>query len=221
MKRKAAIIHTTPVTIPVIGKLVEKYCGDIEIVNLLDDSMLPEINRAGKITEGVKYRLNTLLLLAQTMKADAVLCACSSIGGALEEGGGLLTIPVLRIDAPMAEKAARYTRIGVAATLQSTLGPTTELIERRALQAGNKITIETDVIEGAGELLSSGRGEEYDLIVGDRLRALLERNEAVVLAQASMARAVEGMGEAEKERFLTSPDSGVLALSRVLAETER
>ena len=77
MKRKTAVIHTTPVTIPVISKLAEKYCGDMEIVNLLDDSMLPEINRAGIITEGVKYRLNTLLVLAQSMKADWVFCACS------------------------------------------------------------------------------------------------------------------------------------------------
>ena len=72
MKRKTAVIHTTPVTIPVISKLAEKYCGDMEIVNLLDDSMLPEINRAGIITEGVKYRLNTLLAPALPGKRGGI-----------------------------------------------------------------------------------------------------------------------------------------------------
>ena len=38
-------------------------------------------------------------------------------------------------------------------------------------------------------LLSQGKGEEYDRIVGERLRSLGERNEVVVLAQASLARA--------------------------------
>lgn len=215
MKRKTAVIHTTPVTIPVISKLAEKYCGGMEIVNLLDDSMLAEINRAGGITEGVKYRLNTLLVIAQSMKADCVFCACSSIGGAFEEGGELLSIPVLRIDEPMAQQAAQYARVGVAATLQSTLGPTTELIRRKALQAGREVRIETQVIEGAGALLTQGRGEEYDRIVGERLRSLGEKNEVVVLAQASMARAVEGFEREERKRFLTSPDSGVRALGEM------
>lgn len=218
MKRKAAVIHTTPVTIPVIRELAEKYCGDMEIVNLLDDSMLSEINRAGKITEGVKYRLNTLLVLAQSMKADCVFCACSSIGGAFEEGEALLSIPALRIDEPMAGQAAQYKRIGVAATVQSTLGPTTELIRRKARLAGREIRIETDVIEGAGALLSQGKGEEYDRMVGERLCALGERNEVVVLAQASMARAAEGLAEKERKRFLTSPESGVRALGRMFAK---
>ena len=76
--KKIAVIHTTPVTIPKLKKLLAAAAGQgkaVEVVNLLDDSMLPEINREGQITEGVKYRLNSLLLLAQTTGADAILCA--------------------------------------------------------------------------------------------------------------------------------------------------
>lgn len=123
---KIAVIHTTPVTIPTLKKLLAAAVGQgeaIEVVNLLDDSMLPEINREGRITEGVKYRLNSLLLLAQTTGADAILCACSSIGGLAEEGRAIVNIPVFRIDEPMAGLAAGYTRVGVAATLQSTIFP--------------------------------------------------------------------------------------------------
>ena len=86
--KKIAVIHTTPVTIPTLKKLLDTAAGQgeaVEVVNLLDDSMLPEINREGQITEGEKYRLNSLLLLAQTTGADAILCACSSIGGLAEE----------------------------------------------------------------------------------------------------------------------------------------
>ncbi len=64
-------------------------------------------------------------------------------------------------------------------------------------------------------LLSQGKGEEYDRIVGERLRSLGERNGVVVLAQASMARAVEGFEREERKRFLTSPDSGVRALGEL------
>ena len=66
---KIAVIHTTPGNHTHVGKAARCGCGTgeaVEVVNLLDDSMLPEINREGQITEGVKYRLNSLLLLAQT-----------------------------------------------------------------------------------------------------------------------------------------------------------
>ena len=62
--KKVAVIHTTPVTIPTLKKLLTDNRRpdeeEIEVINFLDDSMLPEINRLGHPSEGVKYRLNTL-----------------------------------------------------------------------------------------------------------------------------------------------------------------
>lgn len=215
--KKIVVIHTTPVTIPTLKELIEKELGDCEVVNLLDDSMLPEINAAGRMTEAVRYRLYSLLTLAGTMKPDAVLCACSSIGGLIDDGRCLLPVPVLRIDEPMAEKAVQAgSRIGVAATLQSTLGPTCELIERKAKEAGKTVTISSRVIEGAGALLSAGDGAGYDALVSGELRKLAKENDVVVLAQASMARAAAGMTGEEKEKLLTSPESGVKALAKRL-----
>ncbi|EGN42446.1 hypothetical protein HMPREF0994_01246 [Lachnospiraceae bacterium 3_1_57FAA_CT1] len=222
--KKVAVIHTTPVTIPTLKKLLTENRRpdeeEIEVINFLDDSMLPEINRLGHPSEGVKYRLNTLLLLCQTTGADAVLCACSSIGGLVEEGSSLVGIPVFRIDEPMARLAAGYSRIGVAATLHSTIMPTTELIRRKAVMVGNEISIRSTVIENVGNLLAENKGDLYDEMVGEQLRLLLEENEVVVLAQASMARAVEKWPEEEKSRCLTSPVSGVEAVRDYLRKKE-
>ncbi len=190
----------------------------MEVINLLDDSMLPEINQSGKITPDVRYRLHTLMLLAQSAGADAVLCACSSIGGIFEEGRALLSIPALRIDEPMAERAVAFRKVGVAATLQSTIGPTTELILCKAAALGREVAVDAKVIDNVGTLLAEGREARYDQIVGDELRKLAWNNDVVVLAQASMARAVAGFGEEERQRFLTSPVSGVAALAKRLAE---
>ncbi len=192
----------------------------MEVINLLDDSMLPEINQSGKITPDVRYRLHTLMLLAQSAGADAVLCACSSIGGIFEEGRALLSIPALRIDEPMAERAVAFRKVGVAATLQSTIGPTTELILCKAAALGREVAVDAKVIDNVGTLLAEGREARYDQIVGDELRKLAWNNDVVVLAQASMARAVAGFGEEERQRFLTSPVSGVAALAKRLAEID-
>lgn len=218
--KKVAVIHTTPVTIPALKKEILAACGQVEVINLLDDSMLPEINQSGKITPDVRYRLHTLMLLAQSAGADAVLCACSSIGGIFEEGRALLSIPALRIDEPMAERAVAFRKVGVAATLQSTIGPTTELILCKAAALGREIVVDAKVIDNVGTLLAEGREARYDQIVGDELRKLAWNNDVVVLAQASMARAVAGFGEEERQRFLTSPVSGVAALAKRLAEID-
>lgn len=215
--KKVVVIHTTPVTIPLLKELIRQEVGECEVVNLLDDSMLPEINEAGRVTEGVRYRLYSLLALAGTLKPDAVLCACSSIGGLIDDGRSLLSVPVLRIDEPMAAAAVKAGRkIGVAATLQSTIEPTCALIERKAKEAGADSMMTSAVIEGAGALLAAGDGAGYDALVSAELRTLAAKNDVVVLAQASMARAIAGMEETERKKFLTSPVSGVKALAEVL-----
>lgn len=214
--KKVAVIHTTPVTIPALKKEILAACGQVEVINLLDDSMLPQINQAGKITPDVRCRLHMLMLLAQSAGADIILCACSSIGGIFEEGRAVLSIPALRIDEPMAERAAAFTKIGVAATLQSTIGPTTELIARKAAELGREIAIDAKLIENVGSLLAEGKEAEYDRIVGSALKSLTQNNDVVVLAQASMARAAAGFDEEERRHFLTSPVSGVAALAAEL-----
>lgn len=210
--KKLAILHTTPVTIPSMKELVKERTDQVEVINLLDDSMLPEINRAGKMTEEVRERIGLMVRLAEKAGADAFLSACSSIGGAVEEQTAHTLLPVYRIDMPMARQAAVHEKIGVAATLRSTIEPTCELIERLARQAGRSPQMESVVIEGAGELLNEGKTEEYDRVVRAALEKLAERNDIVVLAQASMARAVAGLPEEERTRYLTSPVSGVEAV---------
>lgn len=218
--KKIVILHTTPVTIPTLSELCKKKISGCEVVNFLDDSILPEINRDRKITEGVRYRLYSLLAMAETTKADAVLCACSSIGGVMEEGAALVRIPVVRIDEAMAREAvAAGCKIGVAATLASSLEPTSVLIEKTAAAQKKAIRIQSRLIEGAGDLLSAGQGQEYDALLARELTALLAENDVVVLAQASMARSLSVLSPELCGKFLTSPESGVENLRRILEES--
>lgn len=214
--KKLVIIHTTPATIPSLGQLVGNLSQPWQVANLLDDSILPEINQAGAITPGVRARLYTQLAMAQTLKPDAILCACSSIGGVIEEGSSFCSVPVLRIDGPMAEAAVNAgSRIAVLAALPSTLGPTTDLILRKAKAAGKTPEVTSHVVEGAGALLQSGDLEGYDRLVSAEILRQLEENEILLLAQASMARCLPLLPESARRRVLTSPVSGVAQLEKL------
>ena len=211
--KKIVVIHTTSVTIPSIQAIIQGELGKAEVFNLLDDSMLPEINSQQRVTEGVKFRLYNLLSLAESIGPDAILCACSSIGDLIDEAREFIRTPLYRIDEPMARMAVEAgTKIGVAATLSSTIQPTSALVKRKAREAGKNVELDCCVVEGANQLLNSGDEEGYDTLVASRLQELALRNDIVVLAQASMARAMEKVDENLKGKFLTSPVSGVRAL---------
>lgn len=219
--KTVAVLHTTPVTIQGLAPQFARELPGVRQTNFLDDTMLPEINAAGEITPAVRCRFYALAAAAAASRPDAILCACSSVGGLLEEARGIVSVLALRIDDPMAREAvARGTRIAVSATLASTLGPTMDLIRRRAEEAGKEISLTPFLVEGAGALLAQGRMEEYRQAVAGRISEALQGSDVVVLAQASMADAAALLPDAASLPILTSPRSGVAALRSVLGLEE-
>lgn len=107
----------------------------------------------------------------------------------MEASEPLTGVPVLRVDRPMADRAvALGRRVGVLATLSTTLEPTADLVRRRALAAGAEISLEARLCEGAFEALMSGDAAAHDTRVAEALSELGGQVDVVVLAQASMAR---------------------------------
>ncbi len=207
---RLAILHTTPVTISSLGALCARLLPGVEVSHYLDDSILRQINREGRIAPGVRYRFQSLIALAAAGRPDVILSACSSVGGMLEEAQELFDIPLKRIDEPMARAAAaRNGSVVVCATVASTLGPTDELL-RRFLPAARPA--DTLLMAEAGALLASGDKEAYLRLIADRLEEAAGKYDTVVLAQASMAEAVALVPQGLRDRFLTSPEMGIAAL---------
>ena len=208
-----AIIHTTAGTITSLNQLAKQYLKDVNISNLLDDSILPEINRAKAFTEQVQKRFSNLVENAISAKADVLLSACSSIGPLLEEAGEKLDIPAIRIDEAMAEQACAYDSITIMATLESTLGPSTDLIERKAQSHGKSLSIDSLVITEAGKMLNDGDYDAYKKIIAEEIVKASETSSCIVLAQASMAAALDLVPEDKKTvPVLTSPVAGIQSL---------
>jgi Asp/Glu/hydantoin racemase len=217
MNKTVVIIHTTPVTVNSLKPLTGELLKGCTIYNFLDDSILPQVIAGSGISENVKFRVYNLLMNATTIKPDAILCACSSIGELIDSARPLTDIPLFRIDEPMVKEAVeKGVKIGVAATLISTLEPTRALLIRKSEEAGKAVKLESMLIDGAGDLLNTGREQEFDELVSSKLMELAHRNEIVILAQASMTRALCKIREDQRDKFLTSPKSGILAVKNLL-----
>jgi Asp/Glu/hydantoin racemase len=155
--------------------------------------------------------------LAEAQGSDCVLFACSSVGPAADLARKVVSIPVLKIDEPMAEAAvSKGPRIAIVATVSTTLKPTRDLIEKAAVKSGTRIEVETFLCDKAFDILSRGDVATHNkILIGDIVECA-GKFDVVVLAQASMTNILPNLPEGIKDKVLTSPRLGVQRTSDVL-----
>lgn len=219
MKRKTlALVHTSATLVPVFARLCQEKLPNVDTFNIVDDGLVRAIRMRGSLTAAIARRVASYLASAEAGGADYVLVTCSSIGPAVEAAAPFIGVPVLRVDQPMADRAVQIgIRIGVVATLATTLDPTAELVRRRAVLADKRITLTARLCEGAFEALMSGDTAQHDAKVAEALKELAQQVDVIVLAQASMARVVETLAEADRRvPILVSPALAIEHLIGVL-----
>lgn len=206
-----ALLHTSPVLTPLFASLCDRWLPETRIFHLVDESLIKNTIQAGHLQKVTVRRLAALIGSAFDAGADAVLVTCSSIGPAVEVARQLYDRPVLRVDEPMARDAVRRgRRIGVLATLRTTLEPTSALVRAQASAAHRPIEIVECLCEGAFEAVLCGDTARHDRLVGEALIERMRDLDTIVLAQASMARVVAALpADALKVPVLSSPESGV------------
>ena len=219
MKQKTlGLIHTSATLVPIFAQLCKDKLPGVNVFNIADDSLVKSIMTAGSLTPTIARRVAAYLESAELAGADYIMVTCSSIGPAVEAAAKLIGVPVLRVDQPMADQAAATgKRIGVIATLRTTLEPTADLISRRAALAGKQIELTSRLCEGAFEALMSGQPTVHDAKVAAALKELSKQVDVIVLAQASMARVVDALAPEDKTvPILASPAIAVDYLATIL-----
>lgn len=219
MKPKTlGLIHTSATLVPVFQQLCSELLPGVSVFNIVDDSLIKDVIARGELTSQTARRVVNYVGSAEAAGADFILVTCSSIGAAVEASAPLTKVPVLRVDQPMADQAVKTgKRIGVIATLPTTLAPTSDLVKRRAAAAGKEIELTSRLCEGAFEALMSGDAAKHDAMVADALRELSAKVDVILLAQASMARVVDTLSEADRRvPILASPPQAIKHVAAVL-----
>jgi Asp/Glu/hydantoin racemase len=215
MTRRLALIHTVGSLVPVFGGLTQELAPNVTTTDLVDEALLEEAIAAGEVPQATADRLERHVAAALEAGADAVLVTCSSMGDVVDDLRARHGWPVLRVDEAMVDAAlAAGTRIGVVATLGSTLRPTADLVRRRAREQGRdetELQVVTGLVDGAFAALKAGGVDAHDAAVRGALREMLPEVDAIVLAQASMARVAGTLepGEADGTPILASPRLGL------------
>jgi hypothetical protein len=212
---KVVLIHTSPVSLNDLKALFKEIVPDVEMVNIIDDSLLDEVKKAGHITPAIISRMCAYVQVAKTLKPDLIFNQCSSVGEAFDIARKQAECKTLKIDEAMAEKAVELgSRIGVVATVASTVAPSCNLVRTKAKDAGKDVTVTEYLVDGALDILMSGDVDKHNELVISQIRKAEAENDVVVLAQGSMTAILPLLGETKKP-VLTSPR---LAVERVKKE---
>lgn len=218
---KVALVYTstTPELIDMVEREVRENVGqDAEILSLQDPGILAQVREAGYVTPAPAARLIGMYMDAIGQGADAVLNVCSSVGevaDSVQTAAAYIGVPIVRIDEDMCREAVRLgSRIGVLATLPTTLEPTKGTINRVARSMGRHVTLVDGLIDGAFGLDQA----QFRRLLLEAAGKIIDQVDVIVLAQGSMAYVEKDITAAYGKPTLSSPRFGAVALKKALAE---
>ena len=217
MKKSIAIVQTSAVSSGELKTLCSEILPGVTVYQIIDDSLIREINGNGGPTYGVRRRLYQYYQQAESLGVDVILNQCSSVGEVADEIRPFIRVPTVKIDEAMAEKAVTLgRRIAVVATVPTTVGPSVRLLGQKAREASREIEIEIHLIKDAMMILiEKGDAETHNRMALREVETAARSCDAVVLAQGSMTVLLPLLGHIQKP-VLTSPRLGIERVRTVL-----
>ena len=223
MIRKIAFLHTVFPAFGIFDALVKELLPpDLIVYHITDEILAKVVVAQGGLSPFLYRRVAEHAFAAEQAGAELLQMTCSSISPCADYVRALVSIPVLKVDIPMIDKAFEIgRRIGVAATAMSALNPLVALVRSRASEQGRSVEVEPAFCEGAyAALFSRGDTATHDQIVCDTLKRLMERNDVILLAQASMQRVADAISPDERKvPILASPRLAVEYLRTLVQPT--
>ena len=191
-KKILALVHTVNWYPKVINEPFAdpwlKENADVEIVNIMDDSLLAESLTNQGPTPAVIRRLIHYFLAAEASGADVIMSTCTTMGKGTQLAREIVKVPLFNIDEPMAEKAIQLgTRFGLLATVPTSAPATRYLLNAEAEKAGKSIEIRTVINETAFTHRMKGEVTQHDALVHQELEKLQHEVDVIVLGQISLA----------------------------------
>jgi glutamate racemase len=210
MKKRVGVVHTFLYSVEDIKAQFKQQLPEVEMINIIDDSLLQEALANKGITSWIISRMCDYYTNLQELGCVVALNQCSSVGEASDVAGKLVKMPIVKIDGPMAQKAVELgSKVAVIATAISTVEPSSRLVEQKAREAGKKVTVNRCYVEGAYEcLLKTGDKAKHNEMVIAKVKEAAKTNDVIVLAQGSMYHLMPFFKDV-KVPVLTSLETGI------------
>lgn len=210
--RRVGMVHAVAVAVGPVRRAFEELWPDAVLAGLLDESLSPDLAAAGSLTPELTRRIAWLGGYLVEAGADAVLFTCSAFGSAISEFAAKASVPVLKPNEAMFERAVRCgSRIGMLATFATSVAGMEQEFREAAAAAGSDAQVETILVDGALPALQKGDAETHNRLLAANAHRLAHCD-AIMLAHFSTSVAYEEVSAAASCPVLTSPRNAVEAL---------
>lgn len=212
--KRIGMIHTVLGLAGLMDGLIKQRHPGVEVFHFVDEKLLADLLANGGLDASITQRMTRYGEMAQQAGADLVLSTCSSTSPAVDSARKSVTVPFLKIDDAMAERAvSEGTKIGLLCTASSTVSASQGLLESHAAAKGRSVKISPVLEEEAYRAKFAGDQARHDTIVSAAADRLARDNDLIVLAQASMAHLADEIGRKVGKPVLASPRLCVESLS--------
>jgi aspartate/glutamate racemase len=213
--RTVAFVHTVPGLAPVFEDVARDRIAAVTTRHIVDEGLFGTATaEPGLAFDRAVTTLQRHVDSAVDGGADAVVVTCSTLGPATDVAAATRQVPVIRVDRPMARRAAGYRRVGLLATLESNRAASRAIVERVAAEQGVAVEVVDRLCDGAFDHLQAGDQARHDEAIREVAADLAGQVDVLVLAQASMAGAA-GLIDGSVP-VLTSPAAAVEEAGEVL-----
>ena len=214
---RIALIHALPVSIAPVEEAFQRLWPEAGTVNLTDDSLAGDLAAAGVLKPEMTDRFLALARYSASTGADAILFTCSAFGPCIEAcAEDLAPLPVLKPNEALIEECAilagRHAKVGLLATF----GPTLDTMPPEFEAAQPEFDLKLGLATKALDALFAGDREGHDRAAAEVAEAEFGDRDAIALAQFSLSPAAALIAERTGKPVLTTPDTAVKKLQRML-----
>ena len=217
MKRIACIHTVYSVIDSFTQQLREGIPGDDYVIHILyDDFLATDPAMIGKFSSINHQRLRLDMQAQALTGADIIVVSCSTLSPSVRLLRGEFNVPVVAIDDAMVKAAVEMgSRIGLIATANSTVKPSSSALLAAAKDAGKEIDLKVLCREEAIQALKAGDQATHDRMVLEMADEMKDRD-VLVLAQASMAHMEQPVADHAGLPTLSSPRRCVEQVRQIL-----
>ena len=184
------IIHASMITARAVQKYIDEIIPEVKIMHIVDDTIQRDNIAAGVgIIPKVNYfKFAQYAHNLEEAKVDLIMLACSTFNFAAELARPMVNTPIAQIDRPMMEMAVQAgKRIGLLATLPTTVPSSERLLKIAGVEVGKKIEITTVLCSEAFKELEKGNVDGHNEILMKEIGRLSKEVDVIVMAQLSMS----------------------------------
>ena len=206
---RIALIHATRLAIdPIIGAF-DTLWQEAEHISILDESLAIDRRKDEHLTESLSDRIIALCRHAEGIGSDGVLFTCSAFGEAIEKAALSSSVPVLRPNEAMFERAISMgDRLTMVYTFPPSVAGMEQEFREEAKRCQSSARIQSVYAEGARQAVEQGDIKKHNEIISSTISSV-NNADAILLAHFSMATAESEAQTVTDIPVISSPTTAI------------